>query len=51
LAQIVGLLLLNATIAFVEESNADKAIKALTSALAPKCKVRPAPPLVVCQHR
>ncbi len=39
-ALIVALLLLNATISFVEESNADKAIKALTSALAPKCKVR-----------
>lgn len=37
--QIVGLLLLNATISFVEESNADKAIKALAGALAPKCKV------------
>jgi hypothetical protein len=33
------LLLLNATISFVEESNADKAIKALAGALAPKCKV------------
>lgn len=38
--QIVALLLLNATISFVEESNADKAIKALAGALAPKCKVR-----------
>eukprot|EP00879_Flechtneria_rotunda_P000480 GHRR01000582.1.p1 GENE.GHRR01000582.1~~GHRR01000582.1.p1 ORF type:complete len:114 (+),score=25.41 GHRR01000582.1:914-1255(+) len=38
-ALIVGLLLLNATISFVEESNADKAIKALAGALAPKCKV------------
>lgn len=37
--QIVALLLLNATISFVEESNADKAIKALAGALAPKCKV------------
>eukprot|EP00878_Enallax_costatus_P035821 GHUV01040052.1.p1 GENE.GHUV01040052.1~~GHUV01040052.1.p1 ORF type:complete len:156 (-),score=39.05 GHUV01040052.1:547-1014(-) len=38
-ALIVALLLLNATISFVEESNADKAIKALAGALAPKCKV------------
>jgi H+-transporting ATPase len=38
--QIIALLLLNATISFVEESNADKAIKALAGALAPKCKVR-----------
>lgn len=38
-ALIVALLLTNATISFVEESNADKAIKALTSALAPKAKV------------
>jgi H+-transporting ATPase len=30
----------NAAISFVEESNADKAIKALAGALAPKCKVR-----------
>ena len=37
--QIVALLLLNATISFVEESNADKAIKALAGALAPRCKV------------
>ncbi|KAF8059373.1 PMA1 [Scenedesmus sp. PABB004] len=37
-ALIVALLLLNATISFVEESNADKAIKALAGALAPKCK-------------
>lgn len=37
--QIIALLLLNATISFVEESNADKAIKALAGALAPKCKV------------
>jgi magnesium-transporting ATPase (P-type) len=35
---IVALLFLNATISFVEESNADKAIKALTAALAPKAK-------------
>ena len=35
---IVSLLLTNATISFVEESSADKAIKALTSALAPKAK-------------
>lgn len=35
---IIALLFLNATISFVEESNADKAIKALTAALAPKCK-------------
>ena len=33
---IVALLFVNATISFVEESNADRAIKALTSALAPK---------------
>ena len=38
-ALIVALLLTNATISFVEESSADKAIKALTSALAPKAKV------------
>lgn len=38
-ALIVALLFVNATISFVEESNADKAIKALTSALAPKAKV------------
>jgi hypothetical protein len=38
LLQIVGLLLLNAAISYVEESNADKAIKALAGALAPKCK-------------
>jgi H+-transporting ATPase len=37
--QIVALLLLNATISFIEESNADKAIKALAGALAPRCKV------------
>lgn len=37
-ALIVGLLILNATISYVEESNADKAIKALTAALAPKAK-------------
>lgn len=36
---IVALLFVNATISFVEESNADRAIKALTSALAPKAKV------------
>nr|P54210.1 RecName: Full=Plasma membrane ATPase; AltName: Full=Proton pump [Dunaliella acidophila]AAB49042.1 plasma membrane proton ATPase [Dunaliella acidophila] len=35
-ALIVGLLIINATISFVEESNADKAIKALSAALAPK---------------
>ena len=35
---IIALLFLNATISFVEESNADKAIKALTAALAPKAK-------------
>lgn len=35
---IVALLFLNATISYVEESNADKAIKALTAALAPKAK-------------
>jgi H+-transporting ATPase len=39
-ALIVALLILNASISFVEESNADKAIKALAGALAPKCKVR-----------
>lgn len=39
-ALILGLLLLNATISFIEESNADKAIKALAGALAPKCRVR-----------
>ncbi|KAL4418761.1 hypothetical protein ABPG77_005772 [Micractinium sp. CCAP 211/92] len=38
-ALIVALLLVNATISYVEEANADKAIKALTSALAPKAKV------------
>lgn len=38
-ALILALLLVNATISYVEESNADKAIKALTSALAPKAKV------------
>ncbi|GBF93844.1 plasma-membrane proton-efflux P-type ATPase [Raphidocelis subcapitata] len=37
-ALILGLLLLNAMISFVEESNADQAIKALAGALAPKCK-------------
>eukprot|EP00882_Tetradesmus_deserticola_P005625 GHRQ01005921.1.p1 GENE.GHRQ01005921.1~~GHRQ01005921.1.p1 ORF type:complete len:1073 (+),score=431.52 GHRQ01005921.1:381-3599(+) len=37
-ALILALLLLNATISFVEESNADKAIKALAGALAPKCR-------------
>lgn len=37
-ALIVGLLLINATISYVEESNADKAIKALAAALAPKAK-------------
>nr|QEH60479.1 H+-translocating ATPase P-type [Dunaliella maritima] len=36
---IVGLLLINAIISFYEESNADKAIKALTAALAPKAMV------------
>ncbi|KAK9798585.1 hypothetical protein WJX73_003965 [Symbiochloris irregularis] len=36
---ILSLLFCNATISFVEESNADKAIKALTSALAPRAKV------------
>ncbi|KAK9905489.1 hypothetical protein WJX75_000844 [Coccomyxa subellipsoidea] len=39
-ALIVALLLVNATISFVEESNADKAIKALTAALAPKARVK-----------
>ncbi|PRW57643.1 plasma-membrane proton-efflux P-type ATPase isoform B [Chlorella sorokiniana] len=37
-ALILALLLVNATISYVEEANADKAIKALTSALAPKAK-------------
>eukprot|EP00197_Chlamydomonas_leiostraca_P009511 CAMPEP_0202861326 /NCGR_PEP_ID=MMETSP1391-20130828/2763_1 /ASSEMBLY_ACC=CAM_ASM_000867 /TAXON_ID=1034604 /ORGANISM="Chlamydomonas leiostraca, Strain SAG 11-49" /LENGTH=350 /DNA_ID=CAMNT_0049540695 /DNA_START=57 /DNA_END=1106 /DNA_ORIENTATION=- len=37
-ALIVALLIVNAVISFVEESNADKAIKALTAALAPKAK-------------
>ncbi|CAK0787749.1 hypothetical protein CVIRNUC_010971 [Coccomyxa viridis] len=37
---IIALLLVNATISFVEESNADKAIKALTAALAPKARVK-----------
>jgi len=37
-ALIVGLLLLNSTISFVEESSADAAIKALAAALAPKAK-------------
>ena len=35
---ILLLLFTNATISFVEESNADKSIKALTSSLAPKAK-------------
>ena len=35
----MALLLVNSTISYVEEANADKAIKALTSALAPKAKV------------
>lgn len=38
-ALILALLLVNSTISYVEEANADKAIKALTSALAPKAKV------------
>ena len=37
-ALIVGLLLVNATISYVEEASADQAIKALTAALAPKAK-------------
>lgn len=37
-ALIVALLLVNASISYVEESNADKAIKALAAALAPKAK-------------
>lgn len=37
-ALIVALLLGNATISYVEESSADKAIKALAAALAPKAK-------------
>jgi hypothetical protein len=36
--QIVGLLLLNAAISFVEEASADKAIQALAGALAPKAR-------------
>jgi H+-transporting ATPase len=35
---IVTLLIVNSTISYVEEANADKAIRALTSALAPKAK-------------
>mmetsp|Transcript_24189 Transcript_24189/g.43300 ORF Transcript_24189/g.43300 Transcript_24189/m.43300 type:complete len:1063 (-) Transcript_24189:267-3455(-) len=38
-ALIVSLLLLNSVISYVEESNADQAIKALAAALAPKAKV------------
>lgn len=38
-ALILALLLCNATIAFVEEASADRAIKALASALAPRAKV------------
>ena len=38
-ALIVALLFTNATISYVEEASADKAIRALTSALAPKAKV------------
>lgn len=37
-ALIVALLLVNATISYVEEANADKAIKALAGALAPRAK-------------
>jgi H+-transporting ATPase len=37
-ALICGLLILNATISFYEESSADNAIKALAAALAPKAK-------------
>ncbi|KAL6757306.1 hypothetical protein V8C86DRAFT_2626506 [Haematococcus lacustris] len=37
-ALIVALLIVNASISYVEESNADKAIKALAAALAPKAK-------------
>ncbi|RMZ54903.1 hypothetical protein APUTEX25_000420 [Auxenochlorella protothecoides] len=37
-ALIVALLLVNSTISYVEEANADKAIKALASALAPRAK-------------
>lgn len=37
-ALIMALLLVNATISYVEEANADKAIKALASALAPRAK-------------
>lgn len=38
-ALIVTLLFVNATISYVEEASADKAIKALAAALAPKAKV------------
>ncbi|CAL8464533.1 g4068 [Coccomyxa elongata] len=38
-ALILALLFLNATISYVEESSADKAIQALTAALAPKARV------------
>lgn len=45
---IIALLLTNATISYVEESNADQAIKALTAALAPKAKaIRNGKPEVV----
>ncbi|KAJ9508211.1 hypothetical protein QJQ45_021608 [Haematococcus lacustris] len=37
-ALIVALLIVNASISYVEEANADKAIKALAAALAPKAK-------------
>lgn len=37
-ALIVGLLLMNSCISYIEEANADKAIKALAAALAPKAK-------------
>lgn len=37
-ALIVALLLLNSTISYIEEAGADAAVKALASALAPKCK-------------
>jgi H+-transporting ATPase len=37
-ALIMALLIINCTISYVEESSADKAIKALASALAPKAK-------------
>ncbi len=47
-ALIVTLLFVNATISFVEEAGADKAIKALTSALAPRAKaIRDGTPITI----